>query len=70
MKLEEIEIIIENNGKVRIRTEGFSGNDCLSATEGLENLLGGKPESREMRPEAFEASPRLREEIHVKARRS
>ena len=69
MKLEEIEVIIDKNGKVQLLTNGFSGGDCLKATERLESLLGGKLESREMRPEALEAEPRLREKISVKARR-
>ena len=52
MKLEEIEVIIEKDGKVRLSTSGFSGGDCLEATEALENLLGAEVISRETRSEA------------------
>lgn len=54
MKLEEIEVTIGADGKVRVRTDGFSGETCLDATADLEQLLGDKVVSREMRPEALD----------------
>lgn len=33
-------IVKINNGKVNIKTEGYSGSSCQAATEGLERRLG------------------------------
>ena len=57
MELEEIEIIIDKDGHVRIEVRGVKGNACLDLTRDLEAALGGEVEMREMRPEAYEANP-------------
>jgi Protein of unknown function (DUF2997) len=57
MDLEEIEIIIDKEGHVRIEVRGVQGTACLDLTRDLEAALGGEVELREMRPEAYEANP-------------
>lgn len=54
MKLEQIEVIIEPNGKIRLQTSGFSGDECLAATDEIETLLGGQIIERERTAENFE----------------
>ena len=54
MKLEQIEVIIDTNGKVKLRTSGFSGDESLAATEELENLLGNQLLQRERTAESYE----------------
>lgn len=57
MNLEEIEITIDTNGQVHIQVRGVKGTICLELTKDLEAALGGRVESREMTPEAYEANP-------------
>jgi Protein of unknown function (DUF2997) len=57
MDLEEIEVIIDKDGNVRIEVRGVKGTACLDLTRDLEAALGGEVELREMQPEAYEASP-------------
>lgn len=52
MDLEEIDIVIESDGQVRIEVRGAKGPACLALTENLERALGGQILSREMTPEA------------------
>jgi len=52
MKMEEFEIIIPRDGTVRVRTRGFSGGQCLKATEELEKAAGIIIE-RNLNPEYF-----------------
>jgi hypothetical protein len=54
MELQEIEVFIEKDGRVRIEVRGVKGMSCLDLTKGLEEALGGQVESREMTPEAYE----------------
>jgi len=61
MEIEEVEVVIDKDGKVRIEVRGVKGPACLDITKGLEAALGGKVESREMTPEALEC-PRIEEE--------
>ena len=57
MKVEEIEVIIGKDGKVRLQTSGFSGDSCLEATEALEALLGNGVIQRERTAEAWDKTP-------------
>ena len=57
MNLEEIEVYIDKDGRVRIQVRGVKGEACLELTEELEAVLGGIIEEREMRPEAYEGAP-------------
>ncbi|MBN2002913.1 MAG: DUF2997 domain-containing protein [Anaerolineae bacterium] len=52
MELQEIEVFIEKDGKVRIEVHGVQGMSCLELTKALEAALGGQVESREMTHEA------------------
>jgi hypothetical protein len=54
MELQEIEVFIDENGRVRIEVRGVKGMGCLDLTRDLEEALGGEIESREMTPEAYE----------------
>lgn len=54
MELQEIEVFIEKDGRVRLHVRGVSGRQCLDLTQALETALGGQIESREMTPEADE----------------
>lgn len=54
MDIQEIEVFIEKDGRVRIEVRGVNGMQCLDLTQGLEEALGGEVENREMRPEAYD----------------
>ena len=54
MDLQEIEVFIDPDGRVRIEVRGVKGGVCLELTQALEQALGGQVESREMTPEALE----------------
>jgi hypothetical protein len=56
MELQEIEVLIDPDGKVRIQVRGIKGAACLDITKELEEALGGQIELREMTPEALEAA--------------
>jgi hypothetical protein len=56
MELQEIEIFIDQEGKVRIQVRGVKGAACLDITKELEEALGGQIELREMTPEALESA--------------
>lgn len=57
MKVEQIEIIIGSDGKVRLQTSGFTGNDCLEATKEIERLLGNQILNREETGDFFQQTP-------------
>ncbi|MBN2548053.1 MAG: DUF2997 domain-containing protein [Anaerolineales bacterium] len=63
MELQEVEIIIEKDGRVRIEVRGVKGEACLELTKELEEALGGQIELREMTPEALEPNP-IQSETH------
>ena len=52
MELQEIEVFIDKDGKVRIEVRGVKGSACLDLTKALEEALGGEVENRELTPEA------------------
>ena len=54
MELQEINVYIDRDGRVRIEVRGVKGKRCLDITRSLEEALGGQIESREMTPEADE----------------
>lgn len=53
MEIEQIELVIGTDGKIRLETSGFNGDVCLKATEDLESLLGSNVVSREMTADFF-----------------
>ena len=59
MELQEIEVIIGADGKVQLSTRGFTGENCLKATEDLKALLGNQIVRQEMTAEAY--TPEKRE---------
>ena len=67
MELQEIEIYIDKDGKVRIEVRGMKGGACLDLTKALEEALGGEIESRELTPEASE-TVKLPIETHLENR--
>ncbi len=54
MDLQEIEVIIDKDGQVKLMVRGVKGVACLELTRELEAILGGQIEAREMTPEATE----------------
>lgn len=57
MELQEIDVFIEQDGRVRIEVRGAKGLACLDLTKDLEAALGGRIEAREMTSEALETAP-------------
>jgi hypothetical protein len=53
MDVQEVEVFIDENGRVRIEVHGVQGTKCLDLTKDLEQALGGEVESREMTAEAY-----------------
>jgi len=54
MEVQEIEVLIDADGKVELHVRGVKGESCLELTRQLEESLGGQVESRELTPEAFQ----------------
>ena len=48
MNVQEIEVIIDNNGEVKIQVHGTTGSTCLDLTADLEEALAGEVISRDM----------------------
>ncbi len=55
MNIEQIDVIIEADGQVRIEVRGVAGEACLELTRQLEHSLGGQVVVRQMTPEALQA---------------
>ena len=51
MKIEEIEVTISADGKIRLHTFGFTGDTCLDVTKDIEKLLGNQIQQREFTSE-------------------
>ena len=67
MKVEQIEVTIGPNGKVRLETSGFAGDECLAATKDLEQLLGAKEPARELKAEYYDrAEGKTAEKVRVR----
>jgi hypothetical protein len=56
MDLQEIEVVIESNGEVRLHVRGVKGDACLELTKELEAALGGQIKAREMTAESYETA--------------
>jgi len=52
MELQEIEVVIDPDGTVKLEVRGVSGPACLDLTADLESALGGQVVAREMTAEA------------------
>ena len=46
MDLQEVEVVINKDGEVRLLVHGVKGNVCLELTRDLEAALGGHVTSR------------------------
>ncbi len=67
MKLEQIDVTIGTDGKIRLQTAGFSGSLCLEATKELEELLGNKVIEREMTADFYDpAVNRTAEKLKIR----
>lgn len=66
MQLEEIEVIIEKDGRVRLQVRGVKGEACLDLTKALEQALGGEIEERRMTSEAYETPPDVQRPVQHK----
>jgi hypothetical protein len=68
MAQEEIEITIDAQGRVQVKTIGIKGERCLDVAEEIVRILG-REESRQMTSEYYEAEQTTRSHIDVKQRR-
>ena len=62
MEMQEITVVIEKDGQVRVEVRGVKGGSCLDVTKGLEEALGGQVEDRQMTPEAQEVGEEVRQQ--------
>ncbi len=60
MEIEQVEVTVGTDGKIKIQTLGFKGSSCLAVVEKVEELLGNQFVSKEMTAEAYEQS-----DIHI-----
>jgi hypothetical protein len=56
MELQEIDVIIDKDGQVKIEVRGVKGPACLDLTRELEAALGGEVIDRQMTAEANEVA--------------
>ena len=68
MAQEELEIEIDAQGRVQVRTIGIKGARCLDYAEALARILG-REESRQMTNEFYEAEQTTRTHVDVKTKR-
>jgi Protein of unknown function (DUF2997) len=62
VEMQEITVVIEKDGQVRVEVRGVKGTSCLDVTKGLEEALGGQVEDRQMTPEAQEVGEEVRQQ--------
>ena len=68
MAQEELEITIDSQGRVQVRTIGIKGSRCLDYAEAFAKILG-REESRELTSEYYEGEQTTRTHVDVKQRR-
>jgi hypothetical protein len=56
MDLQEIQVQIDKDGKVRVNLHGVKGDACLAITKDLEALLGNQIEERKFNHEYYDSS--------------
>jgi len=64
MDFQEIEVVIDKDGRVHLEVQGVKGPACLDLTRALEEALGGEVEERKMTPEADEQQRLIPLEAH------
>ena len=52
--MKKIRIHVTKDGQITVQPSGFSGSECLKATEEIEKALG-KPVDRDSTPEMYAA---------------
>ena len=57
MEIQEIEVIVQPNGQVKLHVRGAPGTQCLDLTADLEKALGGQVLAREHTPEFDQPQP-------------
>ena len=62
VEMQEITVVIDKDGQVRVEVRGVKGASCLDVTRGLEEALGGQVEDRQMTPEAQEVGEEVRQQ--------
>ena len=62
VEMQEITVVIDKDGQVRVEVRGVKGASCLDVTKGLEEALGGQVEDRQMTPEAQEVGEEVRQQ--------
>lgn len=50
MQIQEIEVVVHPDGKVKLHVRGAEGYQCLDLTADLEKALGGQVVAREYTP--------------------
>jgi hypothetical protein len=68
MAREELEIEIDAQGRVQVRTIGIKGPRCLDIAEAVARILG-REESRQLTSEYYEAQETTRSQVDVKQQR-
>jgi hypothetical protein len=53
MEMQELEITIDNEGRVQVQVRGAHGDECLAVTKNLEDAVGTVSE-RTFSPEYYE----------------
>ncbi len=51
--MKEIIILVDKEGKMTLRTSGFTGEACLESTQHLEQILGLQDAEKELTSEYF-----------------
>jgi hypothetical protein len=51
MEIQEMTVMIERDGTVRLEVRGVKGPRCLDLTKSIEGALGGQVKSRELTSE-------------------
>lgn len=59
MELQEIEVVVDPDGTVRVEVRGVNGPACLEVTADLEAALGGQVVTREMTSDALAVETRV-----------
>lgn len=53
MDMQELEITIDKEGRVQVQVKGIQGQQCLTASQNIENALG-EVQTRVFLPEYYE----------------
>jgi hypothetical protein len=69
MDVQEIQVVIDENGKVSVSLQGVKGNGCLSITKELEHLLGDEVVDRKMSHESYDPPTPLTNKLSNKTKK-